>query len=262
LEVENDPINHFEKFLMTSNAAYNEDLSYIHDVGFGFHARGAAQEILRVLRRHKITKGLVIDLGCGSGIWANELVRSGYDVFGVDQSKAMIRLARKKAPGVRFVRSSFLDVQLPPCAAVTSLGECFNYLFDAKNGIKELTRLFARVFDALRPGGIFEFDIAQPGQLDPTQQYRHFAGPDWFIVRDGEEDSHQMTVSRRMTIFRKVGKFYRRSEETHRLRLYWGADLARILREIGFRVRVMRGYGKYRLTGNRVALLATKPALD
>ncbi len=47
-----------------------------------------------------------------------------------------------------------------------------------------------------------------------------------------------MILTRRMTVFRKVGKLYRRSEESHRLRLYWGAVLARVLRDIGFRVRV------------------------
>jgi SAM-dependent methyltransferase len=243
---------------MTKPTAYQEDLAYIHDVGFGFRSNGAAPEILRILRRHGIMQGLVVDLGCGSGIWAKELIRSGYEVLGVDQSVAMIRLARKKALGAKFVRSSFLDVRLLPCSAVTSLGECFNYLFDAKNGIKELTKLFSRVYDALRGGGVLVFDIAQPGQLPPSQQIRSFSGPDWVIYREGEEDRPRKILTRRMTIFRKVGQFYRRSEEIHCLKLYRGTDLARILRDIGFSVRLMRGYGKYRLKGNRVAIVATK----
>ena len=67
-----------------------------------------------------------------------------------------------------------------------------------------------------------------------------------------------MLLTKRMTVFRQKGKLYRRSEETHRLRLYWGTDLAPILREIGFSARVIRAYGKFRLTGNRVAFLARK----
>src|SRR5262245_5094280 len=119
---------------MPSTGAYQEDLSYIHDVGFNFHARGAAKGLLQIFRRHGITQGLVVDLGCGSGIWAAELIRAGHDVLGVDQSEAMIRLARTKAPRARFVPGSFLDVPLPQCHAVTSLGECLCYLFDPKNG--------------------------------------------------------------------------------------------------------------------------------
>jgi len=243
---------------MTSSA-YQDDLAHIHDVGFSFFARGAAPGVIQIFRRHGIHQGRVIDLGCGSGIWAAELIRAGYDVLGVDQSKAMIRLAHKKAPQAKFIQASFLDVKLPACDAVTSLGECLCYLFDAKNGPKELTKLFGRVYEALRPGGLFVFDIAQPGQIKKNDRVRNFAGPDWTILREADEDRERMVLTRRMTVFRQTGKLYRRSEETHRLRLYWGADLARLLREIGFSARVLRAYGKYPLTGNRVALLARKP---
>jgi SAM-dependent methyltransferase len=241
------------------SSAYQDDLAYIHDVGFNFFAQGAAPGLLQIFRRHGINDGLVIDLGCGSGIWAAELVRAGYDVLGVDQSKAMIRLARKKAPQAQFVRGSYLDVKLPACDMVTSLGECLCYLFDAKNGPKELKKLFGRVYEALRPGGLFIFDIAQPGQIKKNDRIRNFAGPDWTILREADEDRERMVLTRRMVVFRQIGKLYRRSEETHLLRLYWGADLARLLREIGFNTRVLRAYGKYPLTGNRVAFLARKP---
>ena len=174
----------------------------------------------------------------------------------------MIRLARKKAPQARLVRSSFLDVPLPRCDAVTSLGECLCYLFDSKNGTKELTKLFSRIYEALRPGGLFVFDIAQPGQITASLRVRNFAGADWVVLREAEEDRKNLVLIRRMTLFRQVGKLYRRSEETHRLRLYCAADLARILRDIGFHVRVLRGYGKCRLTGNRAALIARRPATE
>jgi len=245
---------------MTKTSAYQEDLAYIHDVGFDFFARGVAPELLKIFHRHGITDGLVIDLGCGSGIWAAELIRSGFEVLGVDQSEAMIRLARKKAPQAKFVRSSYLDVSLPPCHVVTSLGECLCYLFDSKNGIKELTRLFSRVYEALRSGGLFIFDIAQPGQIDRNPRIRHFSGADWAVLLQAEEDPEKMILTRHLIAFRRAGyHHYRRSEETHRLRLYWGRDLARILRTLGFRTRVLRGYGQYRLTANRVAILARKP---
>lgn len=143
---------------------------------------------------------------------------------------------------------------------VTSLGECLCYLFDSKNGLTELKKLFSRVYKALRPGGLFVFDIAQPGQIAAAQRVRNFAGPDWVILREAEEDAKEMSLTRRMTLFRQVGKLYRRSEETHRLRLYWAADLARLLRDVGFHARGLRGYGKFRLTGNRAALLARKPS--
>ena len=52
---------------------YGEDLAYIHDVGFGDFALGAAPGMLEILRRSGIRGALVVDLGCGSGLWAREL---------------------------------------------------------------------------------------------------------------------------------------------------------------------------------------------
>lgn len=75
--------------------------AWIHDVGFGDCARGAAPGLLALLRRSGIRAGRVVDLDCGSDIWAAALVRAGYAVCGVDALRAMIRLARESAPGIQ-----------------------------------------------------------------------------------------------------------------------------------------------------------------
>lgn len=58
----------------------------------------AAPGLLGILRRQGVARRLIVDLGRGSGRWAAELNRSGYDVIGVDQSSSMIGLARRIAP--------------------------------------------------------------------------------------------------------------------------------------------------------------------
>jgi SAM-dependent methyltransferase len=236
-------------------SGYGDDLAYIHDVGFGFFAKGAAPGLLAILRRCGVKKGLVVDLGCGSGIWARELVDHRYDVLGVDLSPSMIAIARARVPEARFETGPLLRFKLPPCATVTSIGECINYLFDKKNTMQELARLFSRVFKALRPGGVFIFDVAEPGRGGGS--YRE--GKDWATLVQVEEDTKAKVLTRRITFFRQVGKLYRRSQETHRLQLYRGADLAKELRSAGFRVRPLRGYGKYRFPAGLTGILARKP---
>jgi SAM-dependent methyltransferase len=238
---------------------YREDLAYIHDTGFGFFADGAAPGLLALLRRCSVTRGLVVDLGCGSGLWARELVRAGYEVLGVDYSAAMIALARKKVPQASFVQASYLKVRLPPCDAVTSVGECLNFQFD-RHGEGELAALFGRVHAALRPGGVFVFDVVEPGRYPPgipTRVYR--TGDDWATLVEIEEDDERQVLTRHITSFRRVGKLYRRSEEVHRLRLFRAAALAEELARAGFRVRTLRGYGDFRLRRAQAVLLARKP---
>ena len=104
---------------------YSDDLARIHHEGYGDLARSAGPPIVSHFRQAGIRQGLIVDLGCGSGVLARHLLHSGYDVLGVDPSAAMLRIAKRVAPAARFVRCRAEDLELPRCAAVLATGEGF-----------------------------------------------------------------------------------------------------------------------------------------
>lgn len=243
---------------MFMTQGYQEDLAYIHDIGFGSFAQESAPGLLAILHQKGLEKGLVVDLGCGSGIWAKALTHEGYDVLGIDLSEAMLDLARKKAPKANFQNASLVRVKLPKCDAVTSIGECLNYQFD-QHSKAELKELFARIYEALRLGGIFIFDIAEPGYVSGTNPQKTYSqGKDWALLLEKKEDKNNSRLTRKITIFRQVGNLYRKSEEIHCVQLYKGSEVAKELREVGFKVRIRRGYGNLRFRKAVVGLVATK----
>jgi len=110
------------------------------------------------------------------------------------------------------------------------------------------------------PAACLFLTLSSPGQITgSTPNMRHSQGQDWAILLQVNEDPKINTLTRKMTIFRKAGKLYRRSEETHRLQLYKGSEIAAILRRIGFHVRVIRGYGKLRFRKAHIGFIALKP---
>lgn len=239
---------------------YREDVAYIHDAGHADFALRSAPGILEILEENEVPEGLVVDLGCGSGQWARELLRAGYRVLGIDISEAMIGLAREKAPGAEFRVGSLFDVPIPPCDAVTSVSEVLNYLFDPENEGRGLERVFGRVRDALRPGGAFVFDVLGPGQVQPGTTARGFSvGEDWAVLSEREEDLERGTMERRIVSFRKVGEHYRRDEEVHRVRLYDPEEVEAELGRAGFEVATMRAYGDHPLGENHTAFVARRP---
>ncbi len=240
-----------------SRQGYRQDLAYIHDAGFTDFARNAAPGLLNIFKRQRVTRGLVLDLGCGSGRWAAELNGSGYQVWGVDQSRAMIRLARAIAPHSQFRTASLLRVPLPRCDAVTSIGECLNYTFDERNSSTEIHRLFRRIYRALRPGGVFLFDVAEPSRIPKHPERKWSEGRDWVILVHIEGAGN--TLRRRIVTFRRTANSYRRAEETHSLQLYRAQDLIRILKQCGFRARRLTGYGAFRFPRGIAGVLAVKP---
>lgn len=239
--------------------AYADDLAYIHDVGFSDFVVKACPGLLALLRRNGVRRGLVVDLGCGSGIWARQLTEPGYDVLGLDISPAMIRLARKKAPEAQFVIGSFLQARLPACNAITALGEVMNYAFDPQNSSSGLKRFFERAYKALKPGGLLIFDIAGPGRGGPSRVHQGGSlGKDWAILFRTEENGDRLV--RHIVTVRQAGRGYRRREETHILRLYPPHLVMGMLRKAGFRVKILRGYDRTRLPAGLTGLVARKPS--
>lgn len=213
---------------------YREDLAWIHHTGFAEFAESVSQGLLEILWKHGIHDGLVIDLGCGSGILSRELVQAGYDVTGVDASPAMIALARETVPEARFEVGRFGEVALPASRAIVAIGEVLNY------------GTFAEVssFVANARAELLIFDIAERGSYPAYDEHR-IEGDDWSVIAIKESDGTHLT--RRVLTFRTHDGTMRRDEEVHTLELYDRSAIRALLREHGYRVTVRRSYGTRRL---------------
>jgi SAM-dependent methyltransferase len=238
---------------------YKQDLASIHDVGYGDYALKSAPSILDVLAKKQIREGLIVDLGCGSRLSAFAFTEAGYRVLGVDLSESMIAIAQSRVPNAEFRVESLFQTDIPACNAVTAIGECLNYQFDVNN-VQILVQLFQRIYNALAPGGVFIFDIAEPGQVTAENSTRGFTeGQDWIVLVEKEEDHEQAILIRRIITLRKMREGYRRDDEIHHLRLYQATEIAEVLQDVGFQVQVMYGYGEYNLPIAHVAFIADKP---
>ena len=224
-------------------SAYGRDLAHVHDVGWGDFARRATPGLLELLLDAGIREGLVVDLGCGGGIWARELVDVGYAVLGVDISPDMLAIARRRVPEARFVEASLFDAELPPCAAVTSIGECAGYAFDPAAGRQALAGLFARAHAALAPGGLLVLDFAEPGREPPRDRPRRdwYEGRGWTLCLTAWEEGERLV--REIRLFREDGEAWRRSDELHEVVLHRREDVLSALEAAGFSARALAGYG-------------------
>jgi len=205
---------------MNSAPYYQDDLAWVHHVGYGQLAERAAPGILALLRGAGLPRGaLVLDVGCGSGQLAGALADAGYVVLGIDASPAMVELARGHAPSARFeVRSLPTGKEtgapggLPAVDAVVSTGHVLNYLdspADIAAALSELAR-------AVRPRGVLALDLMTERFARARERSTHArVADDWAIVtRDSRPGPRRL--HRQITVFRRVGDGWRRSDEEHR----------------------------------------------
>lgn len=206
-------------------------------------AYAAAGELIDQLQRRGISEGLVVDLGCGSGLTARRLTDAGYDVIGVDISQEMVELARTNAPDATFVVDSLFAFDIPPCVAATAIGESINYAIDDATTRQQVDAFAPRVFDALLPGGLAMLDAAGPGRIGPgVCNDARFEGEGWalFVRTEGSDDG--LSMVRDTMLFRQEGDLWRRTDERHRLDLFPPESVTEQLLTAGFDVLVMSGY--------------------
>ncbi|MFC1406327.1 MULTISPECIES: class I SAM-dependent methyltransferase [Streptacidiphilus] len=112
--------------------------------------------------------GPVADLGCGPGRIAAHLRELGLDTLGIDLSPAMIAVARRDHPDLRFEVGSMTDLDLAD-ASMAGLVAWYSLIHIPDDEISSVLTHFRRV---LRPGGplLLGFHVGDESQLK-TQGY-------------------------------------------------------------------------------------------
>lgn len=228
---------------MSPEPFYGDGLAAAHDAGFGFVAEAAAGELLDRLGDAGFRSGLVVDLGCGSGILAERLTAAGFGVLGVDVSAAMLTIARRRAPAARFVQGLALDTEIPACVAVVAVGEVLGYAADPRAGAESLGPLFARIAAALHPSGIVLCDLAGPGRAGPDPVPRWVEHDGRVVCSLAVEDDDGTVLTRRIVLFERAGDAWRRTDETHHLAVVPPERVLAAMRAAGLSAVQTPGYG-------------------
>ncbi len=233
---------------------YGADLALVHHRGFAFHADGCAPAILELLAPVRERDGLVLELGCGSGLLTRQLVDAGHRVAATDASPAMLDLARETAPGTEEFRLVTLpDDPLPEADAIVSVGHALNYLPNAA----ALGRGLVAIAGALRPGGVLLIDLCdlRYGEVRRDQPNLGKAGEDWAIITEFSVPTADRYVREITTFVRNGDGTWRRGFERHDNVLIDTSAVPELLAEHGVEARLLTTLGDYALPRGLVAVV-------
>jgi SAM-dependent methyltransferase len=242
----------------TSEPYYRRDLAQVHHLGFGFHADRCAAGILAMLEHVRATNGLVVELGCGSGLLTRRLLEAGHRVIATDASPAMLDLARDVAPGAEEIRRLVLpDDAIPECDAIVSVGHVLSYLPDEAS----VDRALVAAADALRPGGVIAIDLCDLrwGEVFRDAPSQGRVGDTWAIISNFSLPRPNLFVREMTSFVQTEGGTWRRDEERHENVLVDTARVPALLAAHGLETRVSRSFGDEELPEGLVTIVGSRP---
>jgi SAM-dependent methyltransferase len=238
---------------------YRHDLALVHHRGFGFHADACAPGLLSRLQPVRERGGLVLELGCGSGLLTRKLVDAGHRVIATDASPAMLELAREYAAGAEDIRRLVLpDDPLPEVDAIVSVGHVVNYLPDEE----AVERALVAIARAVRPGGLFAIDVCdlEWGALRRDAPNYGAVGDDWAIITEFSVPSPTRFVRQMATFVRQNGGSWRRDDERHDNVLIDTSRLPALLTGHGVEVTLASSFGAESLPAGLRVVIGRRPA--
>ena len=186
-----------------------------------------------------------LDIGCGNGYFTRALIKAGYLVTGIDVSPEMLdtaqRLALKEGIKAEFLLGDITKLKVTAkkdfCIAIN---DCINYI--PKDRLKTA---LSRVYNCLKKGGVFIFDISSAQKLKNTLGNNLFAEDSedisyiWFNTLENDSVTMDLTFFERQ----KDGN-YRRFDERHIQYIYEESEIIDTLTETGFSVNTEGHLGK------------------
>lgn len=231
--MDRDPTHYFRK-----------DLALVHDRGFGFHAEACAPGIIAFLDPVRSSGGIVLELGCGSGLLTLELVAAGHRVIATDASPAMLKLAEDRLGGkaLELRQLTLPNDPLPAADAVVAVGHPLNYLPDAAS----IERALVAIAQAVNPGGRIALDICdlEWGRARADAANLGRSGPDWAIITKFSTPTPDRFDRDMTTFIRNPDGSWRRDTEHHENTLIDTASIPDLLKPYGITAGVSNAFGQ------------------
>jgi SAM-dependent methyltransferase len=164
-----------------------EQFSRFYDLVMGDRSN-AANFTRSLIARHKPEAKTVLEIACGTGAILGFLADT-YEVTGLDRSRQMLALARKKLPHIRFYQQSMTMFR------VAKQFDAIVCVFDSINHLLSFAawkKVFRQVALHLTHDGLFVFDVNTLGKLQ-----RLTKGPAWSKAFDRDLVIIKVTGGRR-----------------------------------------------------------------
>lgn len=123
----------------------------------------------------------VLEIGCGDGRDAAEIVKRTNNYVGIDVSEGMLAIARSRVLGAEFIRADAAEYEMSENLDIIFAFASLLHLRDT-----EVKSVLDRGHEALRPGGIFYISLKHQGEYVEEIKDDRFGTRQFFFYNPAE----------------------------------------------------------------------------
>ncbi len=192
--------------------------------------------------QYNISGSKVLDVACGTGEFSVRLAEKGYSVTGVDLSDEMLAIAKVKADqsgvAIPFYQQNMIELDMgQQFDSIVIFCDSLNYLHTES----DVQSTFQRVYEQLKQGGLFMFDVHSLFKMEHVFAGQTFADVQEEVsyIWNSFEGAEPFSVEHELTFFVKEedSDRYDRFDEDHYQRTYDMQTYTKWLKEAGFTVK-------------------------
>jgi len=221
-----------------SNKKIYEDFAEVYSSGkYPEFSKAMADIILELLEGFDVEGKNLLDIACGEGTFAVKMAEKGYDVVGIDLSPKQIEIAKKKDADeeIDFKVQDMRELSFQErFDVVTCWYDSLNYIIDKK----DLRQVFKSVYNSLRNGGIFVFDMNTIYVMEEVWDEQTMVKEDsrkiFDVIEQNYDEEKHITSIKLTSFLREDDGKWRKIEEVHRERGYSFDELRDIFEDVGF----------------------------
>ena len=253
-----------------NNKAYGKFAGVYDQLNSDLFSVEMAQKTFNLIDLLDIPVETCLDLCCGTGTAVKIFSEAGYQAEGLDGSAKMLKIARAKLkkhkprlycqnlPTFKIIEKRG-SRKLKKYDLITSFFDSLNYMLTSK----DLGTAFRSVSRHLNSSGYFIFDMNTPHALKHTWSGDTLADvkDDISIIWRSTYSPMSKSATLIATFFVKEGRHWIRFDEEHVEAGYSNAEIRRLLKASGFRVRGLydcRTMERPSRETNRVVVVAQK----
>ncbi len=212
--------------------------------------------LVELLKEYGVDKGLIADLGCGTGSITERLAKVGYDMIGIDNADEMLAIAMEKKAdaynedekaendkreGILYLLQDMREFELYGTVdAIVSICDSMNYIMSEE----DLLKVFKLANNYLEKQGVFIFDMNTPYKYEnllanntiaESREDCSFIWDNYYYKEEGVNEYALSIYVRDEELEEELEEkdIFKRFDETHYQKSYSLETVKRLIEEAG-----------------------------